>query len=150
MVGRKLVKTVSFPARSKPHMLRVSPDGKEVWVQTADANTNVVLGADDLSVLSTEPTGKSPVTNAWTPDRRYAIVTNGKDTFAQVFDATTHQEVKRLIIGPGGTNIGFSKDGNTAFIAVTGANRVAVVDMRKLALESLIRAGKEPQGLIVR
>ena len=131
-------------------MLRVSPDGKEVWVQTADANTNVVLGADDLSVLSTEPTGKSPVTNAWTPDRRYSIVTNGRDTFAQVFDARTFKEVKRLTIGPGGTNIGFSKDGKTAFVAVTGANRVAVIDVAKLALESQIRAGTEPQGLIVR
>ena len=89
MTSRKLLKTVSFPARSKPHMLRVSPDGKEVWVQTADANTNVVLNADDLSVLSTEPTGKSPVTNAWTPDRRYSIVTNGQDIFAQIFDART-------------------------------------------------------------
>ena len=150
MVSRTLVKTVSFPARSKPHMLRVSPDGKEVWVQTADANTNVVLGADDLSVLSTEPTGKSPVTNAWTPDRRYSIVTNGRDTFAQVFDARTFKEVKRLTIGPGGTNIGFSKDGKTAFVAVTGANRVAVIDVAKLTLESQIRAGTEPQGLIVR
>jgi len=150
MVSRTLVKTVSFPARSKPHMLRVSPDGKEVWVQTADANTNVVLGADELSVLATEPTGKSPVTNAWTPDRRYSIVTNGKDTFAQVFDARTFKEVKRLAIGPGGTNIGFSKDGKTAFVAVTGANRVAVIDVAKLALESQIRAGTEPQGLIVR
>jgi DNA-binding beta-propeller fold protein YncE len=150
MISRTLVKTVSFPARSKPHMLRVSPDGKEVWVQTAEANTNVVLGADDLSVLSTEPTGSSPVTNAWTPDRRYSIVTNGKDTIAQVFDARTFKEVKRLTIGPGGTNIGFSKDGKTAFIAVTGANSVAVVDMQKLALEGQIKAGKEPQGLIVR
>jgi len=150
MISRKLVKTVSFPARSKPHMLRVSPDGKEVWVQTAEANTNVVLGADDLSVLSTEPTGSSPVTNAWTPDRRYSIITNSKDTIAQVFDARTFKEVKRLTIGQGGTNIGFSKDGKTAFIAVTGANSVAVVDVQKLALESHIKAGKEPQGLIVR
>ena len=131
-------------------MLRVSPDGKEVWVQAADANTNVVLGADDLSVLSTQPTGKSPVTNAWTPDRRYSIVTNAKDTFAQVFDARTFKEVKRLAVGPGGTNIGFSKDGKTAFVAVTGANRVAVIDVAKLAIESQIRAGTEPQGLIVR
>ena len=150
MLSRKLVKTVAFPARSKPHMLRVSPDGKEVWVQTAEANTNVVLGAADLSVLSTQPTGKSPVTNAWTPDRRYSIVTNGKDTIAQVFDAKTFKEVKRLSIGPGGTNIGFSKDGKTAFIAVTGANSVAVVDVQKLSLEGQIKAGKEPQGLIVR
>ncbi len=150
MTSRKLVKTVSFPARSKPHMLRVSPDGKEVWVQTADANTNVVLNADDLSVLSTEPTGKSPVTNAWTPDRRYSIVTNGQDTFAQIFDARTFKEVKRLTIGQGGSNIGFSKDGKTAFIAVTGADAVAVIDLEKLALASRITTGKAPQGLIVR
>jgi DNA-binding beta-propeller fold protein YncE len=150
MVSRTLVKTVSFPTRSKPHMLRVSPDGKEVWVQTAETDTNVVLSADDLSVLSTQPTGKYPVTNAWTPDGRYSIVTNGKDTIAQVFDAKTFKEVKRLPVGQGGTNIGFSKDGKTAFIALTGANAVAVVDVAKLALDGQIKAGREPQGLIVR
>jgi DNA-binding beta-propeller fold protein YncE len=150
MVSRRLVKTVSFPARSKPHMLRVSPDGKEVWVQTADANTNVVLDAADLAVLSTQPTGKYPVTNAWTRDRRYSVVTNAEDTFAQVFDARTFREVKRLTIGRGGTNIGFSKDGKTAFIAVRNANDVAVIDLDKLTLASRIKAGREPQGLILR
>jgi len=150
MVSRRVVKTVSFPARSKPHMLRVSADGKEVWVQTADANTNVVLDATDLAVLSTQPTGRQPVTNAWTRDRRYSFVTNGQDTFAQVFDARTFREVKRLTIGLGGANIGFSKDGQTAFIAVRGTNEVAVIDIARLALESRIRAGTEPQGLIVR
>ena len=150
MVRRQLLKTVSFPAGSKPHMLRVSPDGKEVWVQTAEANTNVVLDASDLSVLATQPTGKQPVTNAWTRDRRYSIVTNGHDTFAQIFDARTFREVKRLTIGQGGANIGFSKDGKTAFIAVRGANEVAVIDLDKLTLASRITAGTEPQGLIVR
>jgi len=150
MASRKLVKTVSFPARSKPHMLRVSPDGKEVWVQTVGASTNVVLDAADLSVLSTEATGKGPVTNAWTPDRRYSIITNGQDTIAQIVDARTFKELKRLTIGPGGANIGFSKDGKTAFIAVTGANAVAVVDTDTLNLVSHIKAGRAPQGLIVR
>src|SRR5205823_2641269 len=92
MVSRTLVKTVAFPARSKPHMLRVSPDGKEVWVQTAEADTNVVLDASNLAMLSTQPTGKQPVTNAWTHDRRYSVVTNGQDTFAQIFDARTFKE----------------------------------------------------------
>ena len=150
MTSRKLVKTVAFPARSKPHMLRVSPDGREVWVQTVGANTNVVLSADDLSVLSTEPTGKAPVTNAWTPDRRYSIITNGQDTVAQIVDARTFKELKRLTIGPGGSNIGFTKDGKTAFIAVRDANSVAVIDAEKLTLASHIKAGQQPQGLIVR
>jgi DNA-binding beta-propeller fold protein YncE len=150
MVSRTVVKTVSFPARSKPHMLRVSPDGKEVWVQTAETNTNVVLDAADLTVLSTEPTGKYPVTNAWTPDRRYAIVTHGRDVIAQVVDARTFKEVKRVNIGQGGSNVGFSKDGKTAFIALTGADAVAVMDVEKLTLTSQIKAGTQPQGLIVR
>ena len=150
MVGRKLIRTVSFPAQSKPHMLRVSPDGKQVWVQTANANTNVVLDADDLSVLSTEPTGKYPVTNAWTPDRRYSIVTSGQDLFAQIFDARTFKEVKRVNIGQGGSNVGFSKDGKTAFIALTGADAVAVIDVDALKLTRQIKTGQQPQGLIVR
>ena len=150
MVSRTLVKTVSFPARSKPHMLRVSPDGKEVWVQTAEANTNVVLDASNLAVLATQPCGKQPVTNAWTRDGRYSVVTNGQDIFAQIFDARTYKEVKRLAVGPGAANIGFSKDGRTAFIAVRGTHEVAVIDLAKLALENRIRAGREPQGLIVR
>jgi DNA-binding beta-propeller fold protein YncE len=58
--------------------------------------------------------------------------------------------VKRLVIGPGGSNIGFSKDGRTAFIALTGANAVAVIDMEKLTPVGQIRAGVAPQGLIVR
>src|SRR5206468_9645154 len=60
------------------------------------------------------------------------------------------KEVKRLTIGQGGSNIGFSKDGKTAFIAVRGANDVAVIDIEKLALATRIKAGTEPQGLIVR
>ena len=58
--------------------------------------------------------------------------------------------MKRLTIGQGGTNIGFSQDGSTAFIAVRGANDVAVIDVERLALANRIKAGKEPQGLIVR
>src|SRR5262245_36943417 len=150
MARRKHVQTVGCHARHKPHMLPVSPDGREVWVQTVGANTNVVLNADDLSVLSIEATGKGPVTNAWAPDRRYSIITNGQDTVAQIVDARTFKELKRLTIGPGGSNIGFSKDGKTAFIAVTGANAVAVIDAEKLNLVSQITAGREPQGLIVR
>jgi DNA-binding beta-propeller fold protein YncE len=85
----ELVKTVNFAQGSQPFMLRVSPDGKEVWVQTGKADTNVVLNASDLSTLATLPTGKGPVTNAWTPDARYSVVTNSGDTFASVFDAKT-------------------------------------------------------------
>ena len=145
----ELVKTVNFPQGNQPFMLRVSPDGKEVWVQTAKADTNVVLDAADLSTLTTLPTGKGPVTNAWTPDARYSVVTNSGDTFASVFDARTYKEVARLAVGQGGANIGFTRDGSTGFMAVTGANAVAVIDMAKLNVVSQLKAGTQPQGLII-
>lgn len=145
----QLVKTVSFPAGSQPYMLRVSPDGKEVWVQSGKVNTNVVLNAEDLSEIATLQTGKGPVTNAWTRDRRYSVVTNSADTFASVFDARTYKEVGRLAVGQGGGNIGFTRDGATGFMAVTGANSVAVIDMAKLEVTSQIKAGTQPQGLVI-
>lgn len=145
----QLVKTVNFPAGSQPYMLRVSPDGKEVWVQTGKVDENTVLSADDLSTLATMPTGKGPVTNAWTPDGRYSLVANSADTFASVFDSMTKKEVARLMVGQGGSNFGFTRDGTTGFMSVTGANAVAVIDMGKLNVVSQIKAGQMPQGLIV-
>ena len=149
MATRRVLRTVEFPADSRPYMLRVSPDGKEVWVQTARADTNVVLDGDDLSVLATEPTGRSPVANFWTPDRRYSFVTHTNDTFVSVFDARTYREVARLEVGRGSANIGFTRDGATAFISITGRNAVAVVDVSRLEVVSEIPVGTEPQGLIV-
>ena len=145
----ELVRTVNFPQGSKPFMLRVSPDGKEVWVQTSQMNVNTVLSSEDLSTLTTMQTGKGPVTNAWTPDGRYSLVANEGDTFASVFDAKTYKEVARLMIGQGGTNMGFTRDGSTGFMAVTGANSVAVIDMGKLSVVTQLKAGTQPQGLIV-
>ena len=101
------------------------------------------------SAFAQLPTGKGPVTNAWTPDGRYSLVANEGDTFASVFDAKTYKEVARLMIGQGGTNMGFTRDGSTGFMAVTGANSVAVIDMGKLSVVSQLKAGTQPQGLIV-
>jgi len=144
-----LVKTVNFPAGSQPYMLRVSPDGNEVWVQTGKVDENTVLSAEDLSTLATMPTGKGPVTNAWTIDGKYSVVSNSADTFASVFDSKSYKEVARLMVGQGASNIGFTRDGTTGFMSVTGANSVAVIDMSKLNVVSQLKAGTQPQGLIV-
>jgi DNA-binding beta-propeller fold protein YncE len=66
-----------------------------------------------------------------------------------VFDAKTYKEMKRLSVGQGGANIGFTRDGKTAFISVSGANAVAVIDVERWEVASQIRAGTQPTGLIV-
>lgn len=144
----KVANRVEFPEGSKPWMLRVSPGGKEVWVQTA-SGTNVVLDAQTLETLSTEELGEQPVTVAFSPDGRYNLVTHVADTWVAVMDPESGKLIKRLEVGQNGANVSFRPDGKYGYVAVTGENEVAVVEMGSLEVETRLGVGEEPMGLIV-
>jgi YVTN family beta-propeller protein len=131
-------------------MLRVSPDGKEVWVQTSDANTNVVLDAETLATITTTAVGRQPVTLAFQPGAgRYAVVTHLQDGNVVVLNRQTGREVKRIDVGKPQANTVFTPDGATAFVSVMGGNEVAVIDMAELAVATRIPTGGQPMGLVL-
>jgi DNA-binding beta-propeller fold protein YncE len=144
----KVANRVEFPEGSRPWMLRVSPDGREVWVQTA-SGSNVVLDAQTLETLHTEELGEQPVTCAWSPDGRYNIVTHFADSWVAVMDPKSGKLIKRLEVGQGGANVSFRPDGKFGYVAVTGENTVAVVEMESLEVENRLEVGEGPMGLIV-
>ena len=144
----KVARRAEFPEGSKPWMLRVSPDGSEVWVQTA-TGSNVVLDARTLETLHTEELGKQPVQTAWSPDGRYNFVTHFADSWVAVMDPESGQLVKRLEVGQNGANVSFRPDGKYGYVAVTGENAVAVVEMESLEVENHLDVGEAPMGLIV-
>jgi YVTN family beta-propeller protein len=119
-------------------MLRVSPDGKEVWVQTSDANTNVVLDAETLATITTTAVGRQPVTLAFQPGAgRYAVVTHLQDGNVVVLNRQTGREVKRIDVGKPQANTVFTPDGATAFV------------MAELAVATRIPTGGQPMGLVL-
>ncbi len=144
----KVAKRVEFPEGSRPWMLRASPDGAEVWVQTA-SGTNVVLDARTLEALHTEELGGQPVTCAWSPDGRYSFVTHFADSWVAIMDPQSGKLVKRLEVGKNGANVSFRPDGKYGYVAVTGENAVAVVEMGSLEVETRLGVGEGPMGLIV-
>lgn len=144
----KVTRRVEFPEGSKPWMLRPSPEGKEVWVQTA-SGSNVVLDSQTLKTLHTEELGEQPVTVAFSPDGRYNFVTHFADDWVAVMDPQSGKLVKRLEIGQNGANVSFRPDGKFGYVAVTGENAVAVVEMESLEVETRLNVGEEPMGLIV-
>ena len=146
-LSRRYVVAVSQLKASQTQLAKSAPELLSTLHRHHDAFRAMLQV--NLTVLATEPTGKSPVTNAWTPDGRYAFITNNSDTFASVFDAKTYREIKRLEIGAGGANIGFSRDGSSAFISVAPANVVAVVDLSRLEVVEQVQTGSQPTGLIV-
>lgn len=145
----EILKRVSFPKGSKPHMLRVAPDGRSLWVQTARGGTNDVLDPETLAVRGTQHLGRVPVTNAWTPDGRSVYITHFEDDFVSVVDAASFQEVKRIRAGSRLGNVAFRPDGRYAYVTVIGENKVAVIDTARMEMVKGLQAGKEPWGLII-
>jgi YVTN family beta-propeller protein len=141
---------VEFPAGSKPYMLRVAPDGKDLWVQTGAANTNVVLDAETLETLHTEPIGRGPVQSAFGPGSgRYGLVTHLEEDFVLVLDRETGRAVQRIDVGGPQANVSCMPDGTIAYVTVTGRNEVVAIDMVELSVVARIAAGEEPMGLVV-
>jgi len=145
----EILERVSFPEGSKPHMLRVAPDGGSVWVQAAAAGTNSLLDPETLAIEVTEQLGQAPVTNAWTPDGRHVYVTHFGDDFVSVLDAKTGEEIERIAVGPQLANVTFRPDGAFAYVSVLGADEVAVIDTAAMEVEKRLPAGDQPFGLIV-
>ncbi len=144
----KITERTEFPEGSRPWMLRVSPDGKVVYVQTA-SGSNVVLDARTLEALHTEELGNGPVTTAWSPDGRYNFVTHFSDSWVAVLEPQSGRLVKRIEVGGSSANVSFRPDGAFGYVALSGQDEVAVVEMESLEVEKRLGTGKEPMGVIV-
>ena len=131
-------------------MLRVSPDGTTVWVQTAAANTNAVLDVESMETLHTEPLGDGPVQSSFGPAvGRYGLVTHLDESFVTVLDRATGASARRVDVGGPQANASFMPDGAVAYVTVTSRNEVVAIDMAELAVIDRIAAGEEPMGLVL-
>ena len=93
--------------------------------------------------------GKTRVTNAWSPNGKWAIVTNQGENTATLIDGATYKPVKTITVGQSPGIVSFRQDGKFAYVAVTGANSVAVIDTATWTVAKTLRAGQQPQGVIV-
>jgi YVTN family beta-propeller protein len=144
------VKTVTFPAGSKPYMLRVAPDGKMLWVQTAGTNSNVVMDVETLEVVQTEPVGKGPVQSAFGPaGGRYGVITHLDETFVLALDRVSGKPAQRVEVGGPQANPSITPDGTVAYVTVPNRNEVVAIDMVELTVVGRIPAGGEPMGIVV-
>jgi DNA-binding beta-propeller fold protein YncE len=150
LATRQVVQTVAFPTGSKPYMLRVTPDGQHVWVQTVTAHTNVVLDVERMTTVQTTPTGHGPVQSAFgPPGSRYGLVTHADDTFVLVLDQATGRAVTRIDVGKPQANASFTPDGGTVFVTVTGGDEVVAIDLTQAAIISRLPTGGQPMGLVL-
>jgi YVTN family beta-propeller protein len=130
----------------------VSPDGNEIWAANAQDATVTIIDTASKRVTQTLPISLRGANRLkFTPDGRRVLIAGGGGGAAGdsliVMDAATRKEVKQLNLGGGAAGIVIVPDGSRAYVAVSGKDKVAVVDLKNLEVTGYVSTGKQPDGL---
>ena len=111
----------------------VSPDGKELWTAGADEGTITIINIATQKV-SAQIEAKALGANRlkFTPDGKRVLITSLRTGDLIIYDAASHQQIKRLNTGRGAAGILIDDDGSRAFIGCTADDYIAVVDLKTL------------------
>ncbi len=125
----------------------VSPDGHEVWVANAGDGTVSVIDWLQRKVIATiQANAKGGNRLKFTADGKMALITAGGEVV--VLDTATRSVVKRVTVGKGPTGGILMQPGvPRAFIACSGDNYVAVLDLKTWKVTEHIDVGGEPDGM---
>ena len=143
----------SIPAGRGVEGFDISPDGKQIWGANARDGSVTIIDVSAKKAIETFPvTVKGANRLKFTPDGKYVLISAlgaraADDTSLLVLDAANHQEVKQLKLGGGSAGILIAPDGSRAFVAVSSADKVVVVDLKTLEVTGQFTPGKQPDGL---
>jgi DNA-binding beta-propeller fold protein YncE len=126
----------------------VSPDGRELWTAASQDGIIWIINIASKKVSSKINANVQGANRLkFTPDGKRVLVSSLRTGDLFIFDANTHQELKRVNIGHGGAGILVDDDGSRAFIGCTGDNYVAIVDLKTYAVTGHLDIGGGPDGL---
>jgi YVTN family beta-propeller protein len=145
-------KVTNVPAGNGVEGFDMSPDGKEIWAANARDATVTIIDVATKHATQTVPIGvKGANRLKFTPDGKRVLISGlgagAGGISLVVMDASTRKEEKQLSLGGGAAGILIAPDGSRAYVAVSTADKVAVVDLKTLEVMGQIVAGKQPDGL---
>jgi YVTN family beta-propeller protein len=95
----KVLKVIDLPEGSRPMSVKVSPDGRRIYVSGGRAGTVSVLDAHTQALLATIKVGQRPWGIVLSPDGRYLFSANGPSNDVSVVDLTLNKEITRVRAG---------------------------------------------------
>ncbi|MEH6790686.1 YncE family protein [Parasphingorhabdus sp.] len=146
-----MTKIADLPGGTEPEGLAITPDGKTVWVADRRGDQLHIFDAISLGKLDTIATGPFPIRVAISPDGETAITSNLGNGTLGLFDVATRQQKATIEIS--GTadsrqvTILFSSDGSKMYVAETGPDTVAEVDLSSRVVVRRLGAGADGDGL---
>jgi YVTN family beta-propeller protein len=146
--GTKMWKTTQIPVGKGPEGIAMSPDESVVWAANSGDGTVSIIDAASKKVMGTiDLKTKRSNRVAFTPDGKLVLVSDLAAGDLVIVDAGSQKEVKRLHLGKNAEGILIVPDGSRAFVAVSGDDKVAVLDLKTLEVVTTFGTGKDPDGL---
>ena len=100
-VNYKVLKTITLPEGSRPMGVKLSPNGKMLYVSNGRGGTISVIDSHTYAILNTIKVGTRPWGIALSPDGKFLYSANGPSDDVSVVDLAANKEVARVKAGSG-------------------------------------------------
>jgi YVTN family beta-propeller protein len=131
-----------------PEGIDLSPDGRQLWTaHTGDGQVSIVDVAAKKVVQTFDAGTRRANRLKFTPDGGRVLISDMDGSELLIVDVKTRTVAKRLRVGRMPEGILIRPDGRVAYVAVTGENRVAAIDLQTLDIVQTIAAGSGPDGM---
>lgn len=133
--------------------IALSKDGRRLWVGNNTAPEIRVVDLATARVVATLPTDPNAIRVAVSPDGKTVVTSNFTSGTLNLFDERAQKPLRTIRVSGERTalqvTLQFSKDGKRIFVAETGRNTIAEVDLASGQVLRRIAAGKGGDGLAI-
>jgi YVTN family beta-propeller protein len=138
----------SIPVGKGPEGFDVTPDGKELWAAgSRDGSVSIIdIAAKRVTHTFSVQTKRSNRLRL-TPDGRLVLISDLDSGELLILERATRKDLKRIKLGTEPAGILIPPDGARAYVAVTGDNNIAVIDLKTFDLIDRISTGQNPDGM---
>jgi len=137
-----------IPVGKGPEGFDVTPDGKQIWASHSRDGGVSIIDIFSKSVTHTfSVQTKRSNRLRFTPDGRLVLISDLDAGTLVILEHATRKELKRMPLGKEPAGILITPDSARAYVAVTGDNNVAVIDLKSLELVDRLQTGTGPDGM---
>lgn len=131
-----------------PEGFDLTPDGKELWAANSrDGSVSIIDLFSKRLIHTFGVQTKRSNRLKISPDGKLVLISDLEAGELVVLQRDTKKQLRRVNLGRQPAGILFDPSGTRAYVAVTGDNYVAAIDLARLELTARISPGNAPDGM---
>ena len=149
----RMVKLGDIATGGNPEAIAITRDGKELWLGDHSGPRVRVIDLATGKLAATLPTDPFAIRLAMTPDGKTAVASNFQSGTLGLFDVRTRRPLRTIKLSGSAkamqVTIAISSNSRLAYVAETGSDQIAEVDLRAGKVLRRIPTGRGGDGLAV-